>query len=44
MKRKNSKTYKKGKSLLKLNKMRLINLVRKLTKKINIKKYKMFGG
>lgn len=45
MKRKHSKTYKKGNNFFKFTKTRLINLVKKLTQKLNIKKkYKMFGG
>jgi hypothetical protein len=45
MKRKHSKTYKKGLNLFSLTKSRLINLVKKLTKKMDVKKrYKMRGG
>jgi len=45
MKRKHSKTYKKGLNLLSLTKSRLINLVKKLTKKMSTnKRYKMRGG
>ena len=45
MTRKHSKTYKKGRNFSMFSKSRLINLVKKLTKKINAKKrYKMFGG
>ena len=45
MKRKHSKTYKKGKNFLKFTKSRLINLVKKLQKKITMKKkYGMRGG
>jgi hypothetical protein len=44
MKRKHSKTYK-GINLNKCSKSRLINLVKKLTRKIHSKKsYKMSGG
>jgi hypothetical protein len=44
MKSKHSKTYK-GINLYKFSKSRLINLVRKLTRKIHGKKrYKMRGG
>ena len=45
MKHKHSKTYKKGLNLFSLTKSRLINLVKKLTQKMGIKKrYKMRGG
>ena len=45
MKRKHSKTYKKGLNLFSLTKSRLINLVKKLTQNMGIKKrYKMRGG
>ena len=45
MKRKHSKTYKKGTNFLKFTKTRLINLVKKLTQKLGMKKkHKMFGG
>ncbi len=45
MKRKHSKTYKKGTNLFSLTKSRLINLVKKLTKKMSTnKRYKMRGG
>jgi len=45
MKRKHSKTYKKRMNLSMFSKSRLINLVKKLTQKMNVKKrYKMFGG
>ena len=45
MKNRHSKTYKKGPNLFSLTKSRLINLVKKLTKKMNInKRYKMRGG
>ena len=45
MKRKYSKTYKRGLNLFNLTKSRLINLVKKLTQKMNYnKKYRMRGG
>ena len=45
MKRKYSKTYKRGLNLFSLTKSRLINLVKKLTQKMNYnKKYRMRGG
>ena len=45
MTRKHSKTYKKGRNFSMFSKSRLINLVKKLTKKMNInKRYKMRGG
>jgi len=45
MKRKYSKTYKRGLNFIKMSKARLINLVKKLTQKISYnKKYRMRGG
>ena len=45
MKRKYSKTYKRGLNFIKMSKSRLINLVKKLTQKIRYnKKYRMRGG